>query len=63
MRLKRLGSSFSMKTALDWEFGSENHGILSANSASAIQGSGAVDSAHRAKFRAEGNFIERNQKL
>ena len=26
-----------MKTALGWEFGSENHGILSANSASAIR--------------------------
>jgi hypothetical protein len=37
MRLKRLGSSFSMKTALGWEFGSENHAILSANNASAIR--------------------------
>ena len=26
-----------MKTAPGWEFGSENHGILSANSASAIR--------------------------
>jgi hypothetical protein len=26
-----------MKTALGWEFGSENHDILSANSASAIR--------------------------
>ena len=26
-----------MKTALGWEFGSENHGILSANSAPAIR--------------------------
>jgi hypothetical protein len=37
MRLKRLGSSFSMKTALGWEFGFENHAILSANNASAIR--------------------------
>jgi hypothetical protein len=37
MRLKRLGSSFSMKTALGWEFDSENHAILSANNASTIR--------------------------